>query len=127
MHRSPDRFSTAIWDTPDNGYAEKFKHSIEPFLNLTRTSKIDNSEQNRQARTRSIKFSGGTTAYTYGLINRFYAKRRSTGGRAGRAGARDSDGPADPDLSQRGRGNRLTPVIRVATTVMRTTTSYRSL
>ena len=31
-----------IWDTPDNGYAEKFKHTIEPFVNLTRTSSIDN-------------------------------------------------------------------------------------
>jgi LPS-assembly protein len=65
-----------VWDTPDNGYAEKFKHSIEPFLNLTRTSKIDNSEQ-------IIKLEGvdqvvgGDTAYTYGLINRFYAKQRS--------------------------------------------------
>jgi LPS-assembly protein len=65
-----------VWDTPDNGYAEKFKHSIEPFLNLTRTSAIDNVDQ-------IIKLEGvdqvvgGDTAYTYGLINRFYAKRRS--------------------------------------------------
>ena len=31
-----------IWDTPDNGYAEKFKHSIEPTVSIQRTSSIDN-------------------------------------------------------------------------------------
>jgi hypothetical protein len=65
-----------VWDTPDNGYAEKFKHSIEPFLNLTRTSKIDNSQQ--VIKLEGIdQVVGGDTALTYGLINRFYAKRRS--------------------------------------------------
>ena len=24
-----------VWDTPDNGYAEKFKHSIEPYVTVT--------------------------------------------------------------------------------------------
>src|SRR4030095_11908834 len=27
-----------IWDTPNNGYAEKFKHSIEPFVIVQKTS-----------------------------------------------------------------------------------------
>ena len=31
-----------IWDTPDNGYAEKFKHTIEPTFTVSRTSAIDN-------------------------------------------------------------------------------------
>ena len=31
-----------IWDTPENGYAEKFKHSIEPVLTVNRTSSVDN-------------------------------------------------------------------------------------
>ena len=33
---------TRVWNTPDNGYAEKFKHSIEPYLTLGRTTAIDN-------------------------------------------------------------------------------------
>ncbi len=63
-----------IWDTPENGYAEKFKHSIEPFLNVQRTSSVDNFN-------RIVQFDGldgyvGGTQYTYGLSNRFYAKRK---------------------------------------------------
>ena len=34
-----------IWDTPNNGYAEKFKHAIEPFLNISKTSSIDNFDR----------------------------------------------------------------------------------
>ena len=65
-----------IWDTPDNGYAERFKHSIEPYVTFTRTSVIDN-------RLRIVKLEGldqivgGTSQYTYGVANRFYAKRRT--------------------------------------------------
>ena len=67
-----------IWDTPDNGYAEKFKHSIEPFLNITRTSSVDDYQ-------RIVVFDGtdtiiGGTRYEYGLNNRFYAKRRGAPG-----------------------------------------------
>ena len=39
-----------IWNTPDNGYAEKFKHSVEPFLTVQRTSPIDNFDQHHPAR-----------------------------------------------------------------------------
>lgn len=65
-----------VWDAPDNGYAEKFKHSVEPFLNVMRTSSIDNYA--RIVRLESLdQIVGGTTQYTYGVANRFYAKRRS--------------------------------------------------
>ena len=62
-----------IWDTPNNGYAEKFKHAIEPFMTLQRTSSVD-------AIDRIVSFDGidqyvGGTNLTYGLNNRFYAKR----------------------------------------------------
>jgi LPS-assembly protein len=63
-----------VWDTPDNGYAEKFKHSVEPFLNITRTSSIDNFNQIIQI-DGSDTIVGGTTQYAYGVNNRFYAKR----------------------------------------------------
>ena len=63
-----------VWDTPENGYAEKFKHTIEPFLSVSRISTIDNVE-------RIPRFDGtdtffGGTQYVYGVNNRFYAKRK---------------------------------------------------
>jgi LPS-assembly protein len=67
-----------IWDTPNNGYAEKFKHSIEPFMTVQRTSSVD-------AIDRIVSFDGidtlvGGTNLAYGLNNRFYAKRALTPG-----------------------------------------------
>jgi LPS-assembly protein len=67
-----------IWDTPENGYAEKFKHSIEPVLAVLRTSSVDNISQ-------IVKLDGidsyiGGTTMTYGLNNRFYAKQKLTPG-----------------------------------------------
>ncbi len=68
-----------IWNTPDNGYAEKFKHSIEPVFGITRTSSIDNFNRIVQLDgTDSIV--GGTTYVNYGLNNRIYAKQPSTPG-----------------------------------------------
>jgi LPS-assembly protein len=73
-----------IWDTPQNGYAEKFKHSIEPYLNVTRTSTIDN--YNRILRLEGTDYIvGGATQYAYGLTNRFYAKRRLAPGQVSQA------------------------------------------
>ena len=67
-----------VWDTPDSGYAEKFKHSIEPVLTVSRTSSVDNVD--RIVKLDGIdNFVGGTTL-TYGLNNRFYAKRKLTPG-----------------------------------------------
>jgi len=64
-----------VWDTPENGYAERFKHTIEPFLNVTRTSGIDNFSQILQ--TDGVDgVVGKATSLTYGLNNRFYAKRK---------------------------------------------------
>jgi LPS-assembly protein len=74
-----------IWDTPENGYAEKFKHTIEPYVNIMRTSVIENQ-------TKIVKLEGtdhtvgGDVQYTYGLTNRFYAKQRAAvPGQAGQA------------------------------------------
>ena len=72
-----------IWDTPDNGYAEKFKHTVEPFLNISRTSAIDNFNRIIQI-DGTDTIVGGSTQYTYGLNNRFYAKRPGDGGRRAR-------------------------------------------
>lgn len=63
-----------IWDTPTNGYAEKFKHSIEPVMSVTLNSDVENYD--RVVQSDGIDgFVGGAT-YLYGLNNRFYAKRK---------------------------------------------------
>ena len=67
-----------VWDTPDSGYAEKFKHSIEPVMTVQRTSNIDNFNE-------IVKLDGvdqyiGGTQLTYGINNRFYAKRKAAPG-----------------------------------------------
>ena len=82
-----------VWDTPENGYAEKLKHSIEPVLTVNRTSSVDNIDQ-------IVKLDGvdnyiGGTTLTYGLNNRFYAKRKTTPG-----GAAQSREIFDVELSQ---------------------------
>jgi hypothetical protein len=65
-----------VWNTPGNGYAERFKHTVEPFLNVQRTSSIDNFSKIVQIDgTDSVV--GNATSYTYGVRNRFYARRRS--------------------------------------------------
>ena len=63
-----------IWSTPDNHYAEKFKHTIEPFLTVSRTTSVDNVD--RIVKTDGTDQVVGTTAYAYGLNNRLYAKRK---------------------------------------------------
>jgi LPS-assembly protein len=67
-----------IWDTPDSGYAEKFKHTIEPSISIQRTSDVENVKQ-------IVLFDGidsfvGGTRFTYGLNNRIYAKVRQGAG-----------------------------------------------
>jgi LPS-assembly protein len=63
-----------IWDTPGNGYAEKFKHTIEPSLSIQRTSSIDNFDRIVQIEGIDAII-GGSTQFAYGLTNRFFAKR----------------------------------------------------
>ncbi len=72
-----------IWDTPGSGYASRFKHTVEPFLNVQRTSSIDNYQQIVTIDSTDA-IVGGTT-YTYGINNRFYAKRRLTQAQPGQA------------------------------------------
>ena len=67
-----------IWDTPGSGFAEKFKHSIEPTFSVQRTSTIDNYKQ--IVLFDGIDFTTGGTRYTYALNNRIYAKVRGNPG-----------------------------------------------
>jgi hypothetical protein len=66
-----------IWDTPNNGYAIRFKHTIEPVFTLQRISSIDETLRDRIISSDGTDYQvGGTTNFTYGVNNRFYAKRR---------------------------------------------------
>lgn len=72
-----------IWDTPGNGYAEKFKHSVEPFLTVTKTANVENYD--RVVQFDGIDYYTGGTQYNYGLSNRFYAKRKIQPGQQAQA------------------------------------------
>jgi LPS-assembly protein len=65
---------TRVWNTPDNGYAERFKHTIEPTFGIQRTTGIPNSSQIivTDGNDQTI---GDTTSINYGISNRLYAKR----------------------------------------------------
>ena len=66
-----------IFNTPGNGYAEKFKHVVEPTLLIQRTTAVEEFPN-------IVKLEGGdytvgdVTRYTYGLANRLYAKKESS-------------------------------------------------
>ncbi len=62
-----------IWDRPGSRYAEKLKHSIEPFMNIQRISPIDNFDE--IVRIDSVDtIVGRTTRMSYGVNNRFFRK-----------------------------------------------------
>jgi LPS-assembly protein len=63
-----------IWDRPGSTYAQRIKHTIEPFLRVERTSSID--DFNRIIQSDGTDYVvGGATRYAYGINNRIYAKR----------------------------------------------------
>ena len=66
---------TRVWSTPNNGYAEKFKHVIEPNFTIQRITSIDNYDQVPKLDSSDYTF-GGTTRLGYGLTNRFLARRK---------------------------------------------------
>ncbi len=66
-----------IFNTPGNGYAEKFKHVIEPTLTIQRVTTIDSAAEIVQLEGSDFVV-GGLTRYNYGLSNRLYAKKESS-------------------------------------------------
>ena len=66
---------TRVWSTPNNRYAEKFKHVIEPNFSVQRITSIDNYDQIPKLDSSDYTF-GGTTRIGYGLTNRFLARRK---------------------------------------------------
>jgi LPS-assembly protein len=67
-----------VFQTPDNGYAERFKHVIEPFFRISRTTPFDQVD-------RVVKYdyndwlTGGDTRIEYRLSNKLLARRRAPG------------------------------------------------
>jgi hypothetical protein len=65
---------TRVWDTPGNGYAEKFKHVIEPSLSIQRVSAVDTFDRTVHIEGTDFEL-GNVTRLTYALSNRLYAKK----------------------------------------------------
>ncbi|HTM25160.1 MAG TPA: hypothetical protein VL225_08195 [Vicinamibacterales bacterium] len=67
---------TRVFNTPESSYAQKFKHVIEPTFSIQRTTQFDNAGQIVKIEGADYAV-GGVTSMTYGLNNRFYAKKQS--------------------------------------------------
>lgn len=64
-----------IWNTPGSGYAEKWKHTVEPYVTIQRVSAIDVFDL-IVLNDGADYIVGGTTRIDYGVTNRLMAKRR---------------------------------------------------
>jgi LPS-assembly protein len=74
MGKATGPILTKVWNTPDNGYATKFKHSIEPDVTIQRTSNFANYGRIFKIEGYDYTY-GGTTRVTYSITNRFLAQR----------------------------------------------------
>ena len=70
-----------IWDAPKSSYAQRFRHSIEPFVQVLYRTSIDNYNAIPKLES-ADSIVGSATSYKYGLNTRFYAKRTVDGPRA---------------------------------------------
>ena len=70
-----------IWDAPKSSYAQRFRHSIEPFAQVLYRTSIDNYNAIPKLES-ADNIVGSATSYKYGLNTRFYAKRTADGPRA---------------------------------------------
>jgi LPS-assembly protein len=70
-----------IWNTPDSRYAEKLKHTVEPFVSVRWVSSIDNFDRILTVDGTDTVV-GGVTTLAYGMNHRLYAKPPSLDGTA---------------------------------------------
>src|SRR5688572_5549712 len=70
-----------IWDAPNSTYAQRFRHSIEPFAKVMYRTAIDNYNAIPKLES-ADNIIGSATSYNYGVNTRFYAKRTTDGPRA---------------------------------------------
>jgi LPS-assembly protein len=66
-----------IWNTPGGGYAEKFKHVIEPSLSIQRVTAVDTFDRTVKLEGTDFEI-GNVTRFTYGVSNRLYAKKTNS-------------------------------------------------
>jgi len=67
-----------VWSTPGGRYAEKIKHTIEPWFGVQRLTSVDNYGQIVKI-DGTDQIIGGSTQFQFGLRNRLYAKRMEGG------------------------------------------------
>ncbi len=80
--------------TPNNGFAERLKHVVEPAFTLQRITSIDNL--NQIPTTASYEYVvGGMTRITYGLTNRLLVRRGTAKDAAGAAGPASAGAPRE--------------------------------
>ena len=65
-----------VWNTPDSGFASKWKHAVEPFYNVQYVTSVDNFDEIVQLDGTDY-IVGGTLRMDYGVTNRLLAKRAS--------------------------------------------------
>lgn len=70
-----------IWDAPNSKYAQRFRHSVEPFMQVLYRTSIDNYDVIPKLESTDY-IVGNATSYVYGMNTRFYAKRTVDGPRA---------------------------------------------
>jgi LPS-assembly protein len=68
---------TRIFDRPGGGYANKFKHVIEPVFTVSWTSDFEDFNRVVKLDATDTANVGGSTNFTYGLNNRLYAKKQT--------------------------------------------------
>ncbi|MFB3853358.1 MAG: LPS-assembly protein LptD [Vicinamibacterales bacterium] len=71
-----------VFNTPGNGYAERFKHTVEPFFNVRRQTLIDRFDDIVKLEGGDYTV-GGTTQLSYGLTTRLLARRAGQSSAAG--------------------------------------------
>jgi LPS-assembly protein len=72
-----------VWATPNSGYAEKWKHSVEPFFVVQRVTMVNDFDRIVQLDATDYIL-GGTTRVDYGIANRVLVKRKGAGGASAR-------------------------------------------
>jgi LPS-assembly protein len=75
---------TRIFDTPDNSFAERFKHVIEPTFSFAHISNISNYQE-VPILTDGTDNVVGSTTFTYGVTNRLLARTWPTDTSPGQA------------------------------------------
>ncbi len=73
--------------TPNNAFADRLKHLVEPNLSVQRTTSIDDFDQIPNLGGSYDAVFGGVTRVSYGVTNRFLLRKGSTPGASPSAGA----------------------------------------